>query len=511
MKLSKRYRGYAVVASALAVSACADNSTAPKSMISSIGNRSANSLNSSALHSNDTQYRPQTMPYQSNRSGSATLTSRALLSKNGSTELTVTSGKVNAQGAAGSISKLQEKFLTGNKEVFATQNFNGLTGPVQTRTFNGLQRHTYIQTQGNVGGIDPKRTDVVTIMERVNLRPDLAVVSVTAPDRSKPGQHFIVNANVKELNGDVGAYDNCVLYIDGSEAGRVNHQWVADGDMVTCAFEASIATAGSHTLEVRSESVNPGDWDTSNNSDSRPIEIVNPEIVLHGSMNAWDYSYRYIYYNDNTYTGTDGRDYRYFSDNKTIQRSSQTYFYAYGDDQNGWENVSAIDLTISSGGSEVAAIHADNLNAGQCTYVNNGAAWLYTCLNAGYYGTYANGGSYGTSAIYYSYAFGHDNWECIYYGNCYDNSWSYGPYGSSSAGGSGTFSGNDATMSLRVEGSAGTVLLGNASVSLDQWYSYWYNNDQPLQCEDGQGWWGSWHNCYEYHYNQSQRYGWTSF
>jgi hypothetical protein len=166
------------------------------------------------------------------------------------TKLEVTTGALDAPSAPGNISKLQVKLLNPNN-AGPTLNYNGLTGPVQTSTFGGLARHSKIQVQGNVRDIDPKRTDVVTVTERVNLRPDIAIQGIAAPDKVKPNTEIVVTATAAELNGDVGATSNCVLYVDGSEAKRINGMWIADGDEVTCAFKTTMGSAGTYTLDLR--------------------------------------------------------------------------------------------------------------------------------------------------------------------------------------------------------------------------------------------------------------------
>jgi hypothetical protein len=504
MKSSKPWRGYGIAAAVFAVGACADNVTAPKSVISSLGPRhQTQAVVDGFLISNSKKYREQTLPYQSNRSGVASLTSRALLGRDGNTVLEVTTGELDESGAPGNISKLQEKLLDGNKALFATQNFNGLTGPVQTRTFPGLARHGFIQTQGNVRDIDPTRTDVMTVTERVNLRPDLAVTAVTAPDRGRPNVDFIVVADVHELNGDVGAYDDCVLYVDGSEAARINHQWVADRDLVNCSFRTSITTVGMHTLEVRSQNVIPGDWDLANNSASRTIEIVNPEVRLSGFMFAQEEQAQAQYHADWSYSGLPG-GYAYSGvyDNTFDYHTNLAYFYAWAYDQPGTGPLTSINFSLTSGGSPVVAFSATPINSGNCSYLyaDYGYSWVYVCSWDNH--SYASGGRYAGQVVYYNYYFFQDNTGYTY---------SYGPVsGSATWGGSAiTFGGNDVTLNFRAEGATGTALVANAILTLDLRRN---DFDRPLACYDDNypGYYTA-HICYEQHYHGLQRSGFTPF
>ena len=367
----------------------------------------------SSFVSNAHKYRQQTYAHASNRSGAASLTARALLAKNGVTTLDVTTGSLDATTAPGNISKMQIKFLDASGVEQYTYNLNGLSGGRQTTTINGRLPHSKIQVQGNVRDIDPKRTDVVTITERVNKLPDIAVENVSAPSQAYPNAAFIVTASLHELNGDVGATTNCVLYVDGAERSRSEGDWVADGDVVSCAFNTSIAAEGAHTLTVKAESVSPADWDTANNAASAQITIRSPEVALHGSasisrsdyVNTQHYSSHWFYDNSAAHG-----DYQYDNDQQQHYQSSN--FYGVANNHVATLPVTGLTFRITSGDVTLADITTANSTGtytdyyNSCQYFSANNAWLQVCSYNGYYygtQTVVNGGQSAGRATYYNH------------------------------------------------------------------------------------------------------------
>ena len=78
-----------------------------------------------------------------------------------------------------------------------------------------------------------------------------------------------------ELNGDASGTTTCVLAIDGNNVDQANNVYVDAGGSVSCAFEYTFSTTGSHTVQVTAANVVPADWDNSNNSISGVITITN--------------------------------------------------------------------------------------------------------------------------------------------------------------------------------------------------------------------------------------------
>ncbi|HEX6037549.1 hypothetical protein [Longimicrobium sp.] len=253
---------------ALALAACADDPTSAAHADAS-GGPSANVSAPSgvALVSNAVKYRDSSRRPGSGRAGSAQATALALLGKDGVAQLTVTAAPADStRTAAPNITKVKVKATSAQGGEIFTQSFTELNaGATYTRALGGLARGTALEVQTNVTGIDPSRTDIVTVTERVKLRPDLSV-ALQAPSNVRTGDPVSLLAVVSEENGDVGARTDCVLYVDQVARDRVNGAWVDAGDAVTCAFTHVFDGGGSRRVEVRLENVNPGDYDPANNS-----------------------------------------------------------------------------------------------------------------------------------------------------------------------------------------------------------------------------------------------------
>lgn len=266
----------------------------------------------SYLHSNAIKYADNGAHPATGRSGSASIMSRALLGKDGSTVVEATTGTLDQGAAPGTISKVQAKL--NHVGTLSTANYNGLNaGGYWTQSYTGLQRSDKVQVQANVRGIDGSRNDVVTVSNDVRLRPDLAASNLTAPAKAKVNTVVDISAQVSELNHDVGARATCVLTVDGTTVDHADGIWVDAGDAVTCAFQNTFTTLGNHTIAVSATNVVPGDWDTANNTVTGTIEIVNPEVRLQWNMyfDAREGTYAYTYNDDWYYNESESYDYHY--------------------------------------------------------------------------------------------------------------------------------------------------------------------------------------------------------
>jgi hypothetical protein len=229
------------------------------------------------FHPNSKKFSESKSKLASNRSGNAALEVLALMGSDLLTEIQVTAGHADPAGGVdrtkplGTIEKLQVK--VGSK----TTNYNNLNANgTYTFTLAGLANDQVLQIQANIKGVDPKRTDVVTVAATVDLIPDLAITGLTAPPEAKVDLPVVITASALELNGDLGAQADCVLLVDGVEVDRNSAIWVAAGSNVTCTFSHTFSTAGPHQLTVSAINVVPGDFNLSNNSAEGSIEILSP-------------------------------------------------------------------------------------------------------------------------------------------------------------------------------------------------------------------------------------------
>jgi hypothetical protein len=125
---------------------------------------------------------------------------------------------------------------------------------------------------------------------------------------------------VTELNGDVGARADCVLYVNGNATDRATRVWLDAGDVVGCFFTHRFESLGVHAVNVQLENVTPGDWDRGNNQASAAIEVLPPyastdTIRMFGDASVWHSRYSFwsrwavrLHYADGSGSETESED-----------------------------------------------------------------------------------------------------------------------------------------------------------------------------------------------------------
>jgi hypothetical protein len=286
-----RVTSFALLGLLVGATACADTpSTAPISK-SPLLRRDAASVTSRGptRFANSIKYRDKGLKHARARAGiaatAATLEARALLGRDGSTTLDISTGAIDAPDASQLLSKVQLKQYAPNGELQITTNYKQINSPVYQLTLAGRVRGSNLQVQGSIVGVDGKHSDVVTLTETVKLRPDVSVDRITAPAQSLLRVPVSISALISENNGDVGARADCVLAVDGVEVSRARGIWVDAGRSVSCLFSHDFPTTGTKQLTVSAVSVNPGDWNESNNAATSTIQITLPrnEFTWNGS------------------------------------------------------------------------------------------------------------------------------------------------------------------------------------------------------------------------------------
>lgn len=247
-------------------------------LLTLFGVASAQTVNTTSkpqLVANVRRYLEKGLKPATGRSDLASLTARALLGKDGTTTVEMTTGGLDGGGARpGNISKTQLKPLNENGEALYARNYTGLLGGGYfMTTVNDLHRGQQVQARANIDGIDADRTSVVTVVETVKLRPDLAPADLSAPARGAQGSPINISVVVRELKGDAGATADLILYADGVQVDRTNGVWVDAGGTVSCVFTHTFTSAGTKQLEVKVEGVAPGDYDVSNNVVAGSVQI----------------------------------------------------------------------------------------------------------------------------------------------------------------------------------------------------------------------------------------------
>jgi len=287
---------------------------------------------------NAKHYRESGVGNATGRSGSAQLTARALLGQDGNTSLELTTGTFDSTVTPpGSFARLQFKPLDPDGNPLFVQNFNSLPTSTGYYSFNSssLNRHQQAQLQANIMGID-RRTDVVTLIETVKLRPDLAVQSLHLPESAVVGTPVTIPANIVELNGDSSATTTCQLFVDDALADKATNIYVDAGGSVSCAFSHIFSSTGTHSIRVVAASAAPADWDTANNSASGTINIITLDIntAQHGTATFTDqnggFPLSQVYASEVFYAGSSVFNYSNTTGSTGRQQSSQVTLYSNG-------------------------------------------------------------------------------------------------------------------------------------------------------------------------------------
>lgn len=213
---------------------------------------------------NSVKYKDSGIHNATGRAGTAAIEARALVSRDGSGDLDVTTGAFdNSSTSTGTLAKLQVKLATAGTP--STVNYNDVNGANTTVHLGELYRHEQFNLQASVRGVDGARTDVVDAVATAVLRPDLTVIAFSAPPHGVVGYPMTMHATIQERNGDSGARANCRLLANGAEVDRAEGIWVDAGGTVDCMFTYPFDGDGAYTLQVAVDAVSPGDWDDSNN------------------------------------------------------------------------------------------------------------------------------------------------------------------------------------------------------------------------------------------------------
>ena len=242
-----------------------------------------------ALYPNSWKYSTNGAQPAVGRSGTASVSMRALLGASGTTDVEVTTGSFeDGSSASGSFSMVQVKSEANG--VAFTSNNTGLTSASATFAYAGLSHGATVNVRAVVRGIDGRRSDVVTVDDQVRFRPDLVVYDLEGPAAAPLGGAVNFYATLGEQMGDLGARASCVLYVDGAPTDRADNIWVDAHGVVSCLLTHVFATKGTHALAVRIENVQPGDYDNSNNGATSSINIVDPNGFTAYSLQAYSLS-----------------------------------------------------------------------------------------------------------------------------------------------------------------------------------------------------------------------------
>jgi hypothetical protein len=418
----------------------------------------------SLFHPNSVKYSDKGSHPATGRSGSAVVQSRALLAKDGTALVEATTGTLDAQPGPGNIKHVTTQATTVDGTAQPTSAYNGLNGGgYWSHTYTGFARNEKLRVDTNITGIDGNRTDVVTTNDTVKLRPDLKALDVSGPAKAYTNAPVTFTANVREMNGDVGAHADCVLSVDGRQVAQALGIWVDAASTVSCTFQTSFATTGTKHVSVAVSNVVPADWDTSNNTAQTTIEIVDPIVKL--TTNA--YANAYTFNNGYTYTYSDPWEQYNYSDGENgsvLNASIDAYTYTHAFQF----PVGQFNATLNADGNPLVA----QIGTGFSPVYTNGYGCSYTygngfnggvCSQASGY-TYAFARFYETAVTYYDNSVDCGYWGCS--GYSYIENEGNQPPGT-------TFDlGNSDQFVLKFTDAAGTQYDGTTAAAATQPYHY---------------------------------------
>lgn len=232
--------------------------------------------------------------------GDLTLRSRFLLGKDGNTQFELSTAPFDIGATPlGNISHVELRAIDPSrpygddddrgdgddkrgKEFRFHKEFEHLReGGYFTRTFPGLPHGLNIRVEAKARGATRRDELEAKWVDVVRYRPDLMVTQINAPSSAFVKTTVQVTAPVIEHMGDLGAHADCVLFVDDVQADIAPDMWVDANGSTTCRFAPTFTVAGMHKLTVGVQNVRPGDYDTSNNSLSVQINIINPIIPVY--------------------------------------------------------------------------------------------------------------------------------------------------------------------------------------------------------------------------------------
>ena len=358
------------------------------------------------------------------------LSASAVLAKDGTTQLKLKVTSNDATYAVPSaIKQLQLKSFAATGDLLFTKNVSDVPTPggATTLTRTDLKAGQPIKLQALAQTGSTKNTQVLETTTVVLKQPDLTVTNASGPAQVAPNAPVSIMADIAELNGDLGASGTVTL----SEGATVlDHMAVsvAAGQHTGVGLATALSTPGTHTLTVSIGGVTPTEWDTTNNSATVTVEVIQSGQTLHYSANYWnnrDYtsnfdsdgsgyycgyyygycgprSYRYqeqseylnvSYWTEQAVSPTGGFDVKVTTEAGIVQdlhidMQAQPYYYG-GDLWYGYDAASGTSVQVYPyyGTSYVYVWH----NAGHWVYSDNYCDYYYGCYTYGYdntYGTY---------------------------------------------------------------------------------------------------------------------------
>jgi hypothetical protein len=194
----------------------------------------------------------------------ASIEARALLNRDDTTDVEVTTGSFDGDAPSGYLTKVKVGIPTA--DGILPVNFSHAESATFSGNVSGVISGNTVTIDAQVRGLS-EGTDHASVQATVAKRPDLNVLFVSLPSFPVKGRIARVRTAITETNRQTGARADARLLIDGVEVDRAENIWVNAGGRVNVTFAPLLdAENGQHEFTVVVDSVNPGDWDESNNT-----------------------------------------------------------------------------------------------------------------------------------------------------------------------------------------------------------------------------------------------------
>ncbi len=242
---------------------------------------------------NAVKYRDTSKRHAQAKAGDVTVQARVLMNKDHTADLEVTTGTFDDVATQGNI----DSVAIESRSLGALQERGLSNSGAHALRLRVLGRGEPVTIQAAVSGVHGRRRNEVTLVETAKFRPDLEVSGLAIPETIVAGLPTVIDATIRELNGDLGARASCALSVNGQEVDRARGIWVDARGTVSCSFRYAFPTDGPSEVKVSLVESSPADWDAddmsmtaevtvASNASAMPRWFANAEEV---DEDHWDY------------------------------------------------------------------------------------------------------------------------------------------------------------------------------------------------------------------------------
>jgi hypothetical protein len=199
-----------------------------------------------------------------------------------STDLALHIAAAPGCGAVAAAKHVQLKIFSADGKVDDVINLRDIAAAdgVVAVELDRVERGRQIEVQAQVESETSPRTYVVRGSTTSLLRPDLVVGAVQAPLQTVTTRPVDVTAEIAEVNGDTGATATVTLTGPGGPLAEPIEVTVPAGGTVSVTFPGIPLTIPLPVeLNVATADAAPGEYDTTNNTQSRTVEVTKSELA----------------------------------------------------------------------------------------------------------------------------------------------------------------------------------------------------------------------------------------